>query len=99
MLYLVSYDIPQEFNPIRTRVARILKNWGLERLQYSVFIGYLTRNEAETISMEIKEILHGAPADIRIIPICKNCQKATLIVSVNPYLEGIDEGPPEVTFL
>lgn len=99
MLYIVTYDVPQEFNPVRTRVARILKNWGLERLQYSVFIGELTRNEAETIAMQIKDVLHALPADIRMIPICKNCRDQILVVSEKPCTEDLEEGFTEVTLI
>lgn len=99
MRYIVLYDVPQEFNPIRTRLARVLKNWGLERLQYSVFIGNLTRNEAETISLELKDLLHEIPADVRIIPICKNCTDTMLIVSENPFAESLEEGISQVTLI
>ncbi len=40
MLRLVSYDI--ENNKIRTRVAKMLLRAGLDRIQYSVFIGEIS---------------------------------------------------------
>jgi len=98
MQFLVTYDIPQEYNNIRTRVARILKSWGLERIQYSVFMGDLTRNEAETVALYIKDTLKEIPADIRMIPICKNCLREIIIVSENLLSDSSEEELTEVTF-
>lgn len=99
MIYLVTYDVPQEYNPIRTRIAQVLKNWGLDRLQYSVFVGELTRNEAETVALRIKDILGITPADVRMVPICKNCLDTILVVSENQAQEMAEEELSGVTLI
>ena len=40
MIYLVCYDI--EHDRLRTQLAHKLQDWGLERIQKSVFVGKLS---------------------------------------------------------
>ncbi|MHA1265549.1 MAG: CRISPR-associated endonuclease Cas2 [Candidatus Helarchaeota archaeon] len=87
LLYLVTYDIPQEENAVRSRVAMILKNYGLDRLQYSVFIGYLTPNQAETVSMRLADVTAGIEADVRMFPICDRCFRKLITVKSKKSLE------------
>ena len=69
MKYLVIYDVPQEFTKVRTKVAQRCKNHGLMRIEYSVFLGEMTLNEAETLAMELEELTNKVKADVRIFPI------------------------------
>jgi CRISPR-associated protein Cas2 len=87
MLYLVTYDIPQEYNPLRTRIVGVLKNYGLERLQYSVFIGHLTPNQAEMVGMHLTEIVRSIEADVRIFPLCERCYEKLITVKSRKSLE------------
>jgi CRISPR-associated protein Cas2 len=94
MLYLVTYDVPEQYNPIRTRIAAVLKNYGLERLQFSVFIGELTPNQAETVSLHINDILGRIEADVRMFPICERCYQKLITIRSRRSLE-----PEEVIVL
>ncbi|MHA1405334.1 MAG: CRISPR-associated endonuclease Cas2 [Candidatus Helarchaeota archaeon] len=80
MLYLVIYDIPQEFNGIRTKISQRCKNHGLERIEYSVFLGDMSQNESETLAMELLDLVEKIPADIRIFPVCKRCFENAIVV-------------------
>jgi len=43
MHVLIIYDIKND--RLRTKISNTLKDWGLERIQYSVFIGDLTSDQ------------------------------------------------------
>lgn len=49
------YDITN--NKLRNRIAEILKNYGLERVQYSAFIGNLPRFKLNSLIEELKKEL------------------------------------------
>ena len=55
MLYLIIYDITD--NSLRNKLADILKDFGLDRIQYSAFIGTLKRHELNSLIARIKKLL------------------------------------------
>ncbi len=61
----VVYDIPDD--RLRTKVADVLKDFGLERLQKSVFFGRLTRNRVEELCLVLDDLIGRKEADVRII--------------------------------
>lgn len=64
MMYLISYDIAS--TRVRTKVSKELLKAGLERVQYSVFIGNLS--EVERIHLETKvEKLTAKETDFTIL--------------------------------
>ncbi len=77
--YLAAYDITDD--DLRKAVADLLKNNGLERIQYSVFYGELTRNEAEEIGIKFKEITLKHTAQLILLPLCEMCAKKQLIIN------------------
>ena len=54
MMYLVSYDIQN--TRVRTKIAKVLLKAGLERVQYSVFIGDLGETEVRNIVTKAKNL-------------------------------------------
>jgi len=82
MKFLVTYDVPQEYNPVRNRIAQVLKNYGLERIEFSVFLGDLTRNEAEMLSMRLEDLVKSVPADVRLFALCQKCLDNSIVVKV-----------------
>lgn len=65
MALIVMYDI--EENKIRNRVIDILKDYGLERIQYSVFGGELNKNMREEMVIEIKRFMRDKKGDIQVV--------------------------------
>lgn len=61
MLYLACYDI--ERNRTRQRVATKLLTLGLERIQYSVFVGPLTPPQLEQLMEWVQKQLDPKAAD------------------------------------
>ena len=82
MLYLVTYDVSSEDNAVREKIAHALAAAGLVRVQYSVFWGFLSRNEAESVALKVQQILGTAEGDVRVVPICKKCRTRLLQVTV-----------------
>jgi len=70
MLVWVIYDISE--NKIRSRVARICKNYGLFRVQKSAFLGDLNRNESDSLALECENIVAGSDS-VYVFPMCESC--------------------------
>lgn len=80
MRFIIIYDIPIEFDPIRAKISNVLLSYNLIRLNFSVFFGKLTYNLAEEIALKLKKIMGKVPGDVRIIPICKSCHSKAITV-------------------
>lgn len=78
MIYWVIYDISD--NKTRSRVASKCKNYGLDRVQKSAFIGNLTHNKADMLAIEIREFVHEPSDCVFIMPSCKECFTSKEIV-------------------
>lgn len=62
---LVLYDIPSD--RARTRIADACLDYGLERIQYSAFVGRLGRAHRQELMLRIKRLLDHEPAKVRFI--------------------------------
>ncbi len=82
---IITYDIPDD--RLRYAVANKLKDYGLERLQLSVFQGYLTRNRAEELAIVLRELVGDEEADIRIFFICEKCRGRAIVVKERYIVE------------
>lgn len=71
MLYWLIYDISE--NKTRNKIASQCKNYGLIRVQKSSFIGNITKNRAEMLILEIKELELDSEDCVFLIPVCKSC--------------------------
>ncbi|MFN3849606.1 MAG: CRISPR-associated endonuclease Cas2 [Spirosomataceae bacterium] len=68
MIVIACYDI--ENDKIRERVANKLLDFGLERIQFSVFVGPLNRFQFQKLRIAIEKILSGYPkSNLLIIPL------------------------------
>lgn len=67
MHILVMYDIPSD--RIRTRVADACLDYGLERIQFSAFVGTLGRAHERELELKIARLLGREPAKVRFIPL------------------------------
>ncbi|HZU05392.1 MAG TPA: CRISPR-associated endonuclease Cas2 [Chloroflexota bacterium] len=62
------YDITED--RVRTRVAEACLDYGLQRIQYSAFLGWLTRNQQEELLLRLKRLLGRSPGRIALFPLC-----------------------------
>ncbi len=67
MQTLVIYDIPDD--RARTRVADACLDYGLLRVQYSAFVGDLSRTHQEELMLQIKKRLGRKPGNIQLFPL------------------------------
>lgn len=70
-MILVCYDI--ENDNLRTKVARKLQHWGLHRVQYSVFMGFVEKRKIPTLWKDMEEFTQtkswNTTDNIMLVPI------------------------------
>lgn len=86
MLCLVMYDIPQ--NKVRVKVADICLDYGLQRVQFSAFMGDLSRNRQEELMLKIRRRVGRADANVRLFALGEREAKLQKEVIVNGYTLG-----------
>jgi len=64
---LLVYDIVED-RP-RAKIADACLDYGLDRVQYSVFIGHLSRNQQEELMLLIEELLTDCTGNAQLFPI------------------------------
>ena len=69
MRCLVIYDIAPD--GLRSKVADICEDYGLQRIQYSAFMGELNRNKQDELMQKLKRKLGRADGSIHLYPICE----------------------------
>lgn len=71
--YVVIYDITDD--NLRVLVAETLKDYGLQRIQYSAFIGSLRRNKLNSLVVDLKNLIKDLVENVQIFPVCDTCFK------------------------
>lgn len=66
---LLIYDI--EDDRLRTRTSEICLDYGLERIQFSAFLGKLNRNRRQELALRIQREVGEESARVRMIPVCE----------------------------
>ncbi|MDQ7026768.1 MAG: CRISPR-associated endonuclease Cas2 [Anaerolineae bacterium] len=64
---ILVYDVVDD--KARAKVADACLDYGLDRVQYSVFMGKLSRNHQEELMMYIELLVLETCANIKLIPI------------------------------
>lgn len=67
---VLIYDIEED--RVRTRVADICLDYGLERIQFSAFFGRLNRNRRQELSLRVQAEIGNRSARVRVIPVCED---------------------------
>lgn len=78
MIIWTLYDIKND--KIRNKVAKLCKQAGLYRVQYSVFLGKLTVNEKEALVLEIESYINEEEDSVYIFPMSTNELQATALI-------------------
>jgi CRISPR-associated protein Cas2 len=90
MIVYVFYDIEED--KIRSRVANACKDYGLERIQFSGFLGTLSRNKREEFHLRLARTLGKKAGRILMQPVCekdfKESQEIINIEEENNAAEG-----------
>jgi CRISPR-associated protein Cas2 len=69
MRLLLVYDISHDRT--RTKIADICADYGLDRIQYSAFLGQLSRVHQEELMEKIENRLGDKEGKIQLFPICE----------------------------
>lgn len=77
-LVWVVYDISS--NKVRTRLSKICKKMGLERVQKSVFLGTLNRSEIDELAVIFKDEIEEAEDSVYIFPMCRDDFRKTRLI-------------------
>ncbi len=69
MQTLVVYDIPND--RARGKIADVCQDYGLDRIQYSAFLGKLQRTHQEELLKKIASKLGKRPGKVHLFAICE----------------------------
>lgn len=78
MICWVMYDIKND--KARTKIAKACEQSGLNRVQYSVFLGTLEKNEKDTLEIIVDELMDKKTDSVYIFPMSKDELKQTVLL-------------------
>jgi len=87
----VVYDVPND--RIRSRIANACKDYGLERIQFSAFSGWLNANKREELFLRLRRELGEHPGKILVLPVCEKdlrAMKEVVIVAEESGAGGVE---------
>ncbi len=67
MQTLLIYDIPDD--RVRTKIADVCLDYGLQRIQYSAFMGELSRTHQEELILKVKKKLGRKTGNVQLFPL------------------------------
>ncbi len=78
--YVLVYDVPTEKATLRNKVAQKAAEYGMTRLQLSVFIGYLTKEKLENLIVDLEDLLANQEANVKIYTICRHVRTPEIVI-------------------
>lgn len=69
MQCLLVYDIPDDAK--RAKIADICLDYGLDRIQYSAFLGPLQARHQAELMLKIEKTLGQQAGNIQLFPLCE----------------------------
>jgi len=78
MIAWVMYDI--EIDKSRTKVAKLCKQAGLYRVQFSVFLGAIDANQKDTLQLQIEQLINEETDSVYIFPMSKAELQTTVLL-------------------
>jgi CRISPR-associated protein Cas2 len=76
---LVVYDIPDDRK--RSKIADACLDYGLDRIQFSAFLGTLLPTHQEELYLKIQKILGSKPGNVQIFPLCAKDWASRKVIS------------------
>ena len=89
MISLIIYDIASD--KLRSKIADVCQDYGLDRIQFSAFLGEINHNRREEWLQKIKREIGRKQANVQLFPICDKDVRLRKIVVVNESSEGTDK--------
>ena len=90
MQTLVIYDIPDD--RARTRVADVCLDYGLLRIQYSAFLGDLSRTHQEELLLQIRRRLGRKPGNVQLFPLDQDSWSRRRVIDQRGSAKGKENG-------
>ncbi len=78
MIAWVLYDIKKD--KARTKIAKLCKQSGLYRVQYSVFLGTINENEKDSLQLQIEALFDEETDSVYIFPMSKSELRQTTLL-------------------
>ncbi len=78
MICWVMYDIKDD--RARTKISKFCEKAGLNRVQYSVFLGSLEKSVIDTLQIQIEEYINPDKDSVYIFPMSKDELKETVLL-------------------
>lgn len=78
MIVWVMYDI--EKDKARNRAAKLCLQAGLYRVQYSVFLGTLEKNQFDTLHLQMEDLINADKDSIYMFPMSKDELRETVLL-------------------
>lgn len=78
MLTWVVYDITED--KARKKISDACKNYGLERVQWSVFLGHLNSNQKDELALRCKELMDEEKDSVYLFPMCEDDFKKVVLL-------------------
>ena len=78
MQCLLVYDIPDDNK--RAKIADVCLDYGLDRIQYSAFLGPLLPTHQEELMLKLKQVLGKRPGNIQLFPLCQDDWAARAVI-------------------
>lgn len=75
---LLVYDIPDDRK--RTKIADACLDYGLDRIQFSAFLGWLLPTQQEELFLKVKKILGKKHGNIQMFPVCVDDWKKRKVI-------------------
>jgi len=91
MQCVVVYDIVDDNK--RGKIADVCQDYGLDRIQYSSFLGDLAATHQEELMLKLQAVLGKLPGNIQLFPICDKDWRARRIIDqkAETEVEGAEE--------
>lgn len=89
MQCVVVYDISDDNK--RNKIADVCQDYGLDRIQYSAFLGDLAPTYQEELMLKLQAVLGKLPGNIQLFPICEKDWRARRIIDQKPAEETKEE--------
>ena len=92
MNYIIVYDITDD--ALRNRVSERLKDYGLERIQYSAFQGELERHVLSSLRVDMQKLVaQGIETDsVIMFPLCASCFGSRIVIGAQRELKTYESG-------
>lgn len=86
---LIIYDIPS--TKIRTKMADACMDYGLERIQWSAFLGDINHNRREELEARLRKTLGRRAGNIQVFPLCQKDIGLRVIIEISKEDEKKDK--------